>query len=68
MTGTVCNFHISAVDHLLIGESLFSGAVVCTRLSRSLRAVAPFYSEISVSILMKSVSYGWIGKIKRYTR
>jgi hypothetical protein len=36
MTGTVCNFHISAVDHLLIGESLFSGAVVCTRLRRSL--------------------------------
>jgi hypothetical protein len=68
VTGTVCSFHISAVDHLLSGKPLFSGAVVCTRLSRSLGAVAPFSSESSVSILMKSVGYGWIGKIKRYTR
>jgi hypothetical protein len=67
MTGTVCSFHISAVDHLLSGNPLFSGAVVCSSLRRSLGAVLPFSSESDFSISVKSVGCGWLGKIKRNT-
>jgi|GEM_PF-4818973 len=35
MTGMVCSFHVSSVDHLFSGVFLFLGAVVCTRLSHS---------------------------------
>jgi hypothetical protein len=68
MTGMVCSFHVSSIDHLLSGESLFLGAVVCTRLSHRRSAVVPFSAQSFVVKLMKSVSYGWNGKIKRYTR
>jgi hypothetical protein len=68
MTGMVCSFHVSAADHLLSGKPLFSGAVVCTRLSHKLSAVLPFSAEGVVVKLRKSVGYGWLGKIKRYTR
>lgn len=68
MTGTVCSFRISAVDHLFSGKYPSSFVAVCTRLSRSLGAVLPFCSESSVSSSMKSVGYGWLMEIKRYTR
>jgi hypothetical protein len=64
----VCSFHISSIDHLLSGVSLFLGAVVCTRLRHRRSAVLPFSAEGVVVKLMKSVGYGWLGKIKRYTR
>ena len=68
MTGMVCSFHVSAADHLLSGKPLFSGAVVCTRLSHRRRAVLPFSAQSFVVKLIKSVGYGWCGEIKRYTR
>jgi hypothetical protein len=68
MTGMVCSFHVSSIDHLLSGEPLFLGAVVCTRLSRKRSAGLPFSAQGVVVKLIKSVGYGWIGKIKRYAR
>ncbi len=68
MTGMACSFHVSSVDHLLSGEHLFPGAVVCTCLNNRPRAVLPFSAQSVVVKLMKSESYGWRGKIKRYTR
>jgi hypothetical protein len=68
MTGMVCSFHVSAVDHLFSGVFLFPGAVVCTRLSHRRGVVVPFSVHGVVVKLMKSVGYGWIGKIRRYTR
>jgi hypothetical protein len=68
MTGMVCNFHVSSVDHLFSGVYLFLGAVVCTRLSHRRSAVLPFSAQGVVVNLRKSVGYGWVGKIKRYTR
>lgn len=53
MTGMVCSFHVSAVDHLLSGEPLFSGAVVCTRLSHRRGAVVPFSAQGVVVKLIK---------------
>jgi hypothetical protein len=68
MTGMVCSFHVSAVDHLLSGGPLFSGDVVCTRLSHKLSAVLPFFAHSVVVKLRKSVGYVWLSKVKRYTR
>jgi hypothetical protein len=68
MTGRVCSFHVSAVDHLFFGVFLFPGAVVCTLLSHRRGAVLPFSAQSFVVKLIKSVGYVWNGKIKRYTR
>ncbi len=57
MTGMVCSFHVSAVDHLLSGEPFFSGAVVCTCLSHRRGAVLPFSVQGIVVKLIKSVDY-----------
>lgn len=67
MTGMVCSFHVSAVDHLLSGLYLFPGAVVCTCLSHRRSAVVPFSAQSFVVRLIKSVGYRWRGQIKRYT-
>jgi hypothetical protein len=67
MTGMVRSFHISSIDHLFSGEPLFLGAAVCTCLRHRRSAVLLFSAQSVVVKLRKSVGYGWIGKIKRYT-
>jgi len=68
MTGMVCSFHVSSVDHFLSGVYLLLGAVVCTCLSHRRSAVLPFSAENYVMKPMESVGYVWLRKIKRYSR
>lgn len=57
-------FHVSSIDHLLSGEPLFSGAVVCTRLRHRRRTVLPFSAQGCVVKLSKSVNFDGLNVLK----